>query len=438
MSEIKIDDIYLKARLISEGVHIRTPLENLPFDLRGMADRNSPDEIIDFEIPEKVDVNDIDNIMELILKYPVYSSPNTDLGTSLIMDGSKLWLPIYPNQHSRLEYTLEKGIGTIYERDQVLATGRLRERPEWLDAKLSNGLSIEAALPAASVSTINVVLSLSCMNYNTKRGCRYCNFFANPVSKKISMLPKDTLKDWAHYQAEAVRIATEGGWRGVIALSGGALAPAQRGEYLERLEIVINALRENINEEVLSELTLVYNYYAPEDFSDMKKWKELGITATSIDLEVMDPAYFSAICPAKAAYKPHEYWKKAQEAAVDVFGPLYSTGCVVMGIEPMSTLVNGIDERLSKGVMPNILMFFSTPGSAYWGFRPPTASWIVEASNKIVDSFLKYAPKWIAKSQRMAKKEGKSKSELKIDRDGRMSIVFDELARRLKEIGMKT
>ena len=191
------------------------------------------------------------------------------------------------------------------------------------------------------------------------------------------MLPQDTLKDWAQYQAEAVNIATEGGWRGVIALSGEALAPAQRGEYLDRLEIVINALREKIDEKLLSELTLVYNYYAPEDFSDMKKWKELGIIATSIDLEVMDPAYFSAICPAKAAYKPHEYWKKAQEAAVDVFGPLYSTGCVVMGIEPMTTLVNGIDERLSKGIMPNTLMFFSTPGSAYWGFSPPTANWIV-------------------------------------------------------------
>ena len=209
----------------------------------------------------------------------------------------------------------------------------------------------------------------------------------------------------------------------------------QRGEYLERLEIVINALRETIREEVLSEIPLVYNFYAPEDFSDMKKWKELGIKATSIDLEVMDPAYFAAICPAKAAYKPHEYWKKAQEAAVDVFGPLGSTGCVVMGIEPMSSLVNGIDERLSKGIMPNTLVFFSTPGSAYWGFRPPTAEWIVEASNKIVNSFLKHGPKWLAKARRIAKKESNGRSEIKVMRDGRMSIVFDELARRLSEIG---
>ena len=192
MSEITVKEIYLKARLISEGVHIRTPTEDLPPDLGGMLDRNESFSMSEFEIPEKVDVNDIDNILELFLKYPVYSSPNTDLGTSLILDGSNMWVPIYPNKHSRLEYTLEEGIGTIYEGDEVLTTGRLRKRPEWLDMKLSNGLSIEAALPAASYQTINVVLSISCMNYNSKRGCRYCNFFANPVSKQISMLPKET------------------------------------------------------------------------------------------------------------------------------------------------------------------------------------------------------------------------------------------------------
>jgi hypothetical protein len=150
----------------------------------------------------------------------------------------------------------------------------------------------------------------------------------------------------------------------------------------------------------------------------------------------MDSAYFTEINQEKTANKPHEYWKKAQEAAVDVFGPLLSTGCVVMGIEPMSTLVKGIDERLSKGIMPNTLLFFSTPGSTYWGFRPPTAQWIVEASNKIVDSLIRHAPKWIAKNRRTAKKEGRKMSEIKADRDGRMSIVFDELTRRINKMGL--
>jgi len=35
------------------------------------------------------------------------------------------------------------------------------------------------------------------------------------------------------------------------------------------------------------------------------------------------------------------------------------------------------------------------PGSAYWGFRPPTADWLVEATEKMVDIYLKHAGKII-------------------------------------------
>ena len=251
------------------------------------------------------------------------------------------------------------------------------------------------------------------------------------------MLPKSTLRVWAKYQAEAVQIATDNGWRGTLAISGGALAPAQRGEYLERIQIVLSMLHEYVGEEILKELILVYNHYPPEDFSDMHKWKELGIDAVSIDLEVMDSAYFAAICPGKNHYKPHEYWKKAQEAALEVFGPGRVTGCIVLGIEPMSTLLKGVEERLSKGIIPIPLVFFSAPGSAYWGFRAPTAEWIVEASEKIADLYINYAPKFlgpaIAKARR-EKKEGVPKRP-RSNQTTHLSVVFDEIQRRLQGLG---
>lgn len=272
------------------------------------------------------------------------------------------------------------------------------------------------------------------MNYNTNRGCRYCNLFANPISQKIFMLPKSTLREFAKYQAEAIQIATDHGWRGNLAITGGALPPAQRPEYLERIEIVLSMLREYLGEEILSKLNLVYNHYPPDDFSDMYKWKELGINGVSIDLEVMDSAYFAAICPGKNASKPHAYWKKAQEAALEVFGPGRVTGCIVMGIEPMSTLLKGIDERLSKGIFPIPLVFFSAPGSAYWGFRAPTADWIVEASEKIADSFIEHAPKVFGPSmmKRMGKEGSGDRERARRNQSTHLSVVFDELRRRLR------
>jgi hypothetical protein len=247
----------------------------------------------------------------------------------------------------------------------------------------------------------------------------------------------ETLRVWAKYQAEAVKIATENGWRGSLAISGGALPPAQRNEYLERLELVLSSLKDAVGDETFKKLPKVYNHYPPEDFADMHKWKEMGITTTSFDLEVMDDAYFGAICPGKAAYKPLSYLKDAQEYSVKVFGPLSGTiSCVVMGIEPMSSLVNGFDERFSKGILPLPLVFHSTPGSGYEGFRPPTAEWIIEASEKMADSFMRHLFKWVKPAKADNVEGGPKVPRFSPSRmpTTHLSVVFDEIGYRINKL----
>ena len=64
-----------------------------------------------------------------------------------------------------------------------------------------------------------------------------------------------------------------------------------------------------------------------------------------------------------------------------------------MGLEPMKSLVQGMEERLSKGVLPLPFVFYTAPGSAYWGFRPPSSAWLVEATKRLADVFMPYALK---------------------------------------------
>jgi hypothetical protein len=421
------EDIYLKARMISEGVRVQMP--DAPLEPSALEKE-------EVEIPDKLDLDDIDGILDLMRRSSMQRESNRFLGQTIILDGSGLLAPVYPNKHSRLDLLVDGDQATISDGSEVLATGRFPPHKEWLNEKISNGMPITTVLPGMSAAIINILFNLSCINYNANRGCRYCNLFANPVSKKIVKLPKESLQKYARYQAEAVKIATDNGWRGNLAVSGGALPPAQRGEYLERLELVLSTIREALGEETFLKLRKVYNHYPPEDFDDMHTWKEIGIDATSMDLEVMDDAYFAAICPGKHAYKPLPYWKKAQEASVEIFGPLLgTTGCIVVGIEPMSTLLKGMQERVSKGVMPLPLVFFSAPGSAYWGFRSPTAEWIVEASEKMVDIFLEHIPKFLNKmppEQAGAGEPGRQGRPLSDYLTTHLSTVPDELQRRLE------
>lgn len=311
--------------------------------------------------------------------------------TRFTFDGSGLTTFVHANRFSRLLLTQEGDRVTLTDGDETLVTGYVPKRYEWLDEKVSNGLPVTTFLPGMSDEIINVIFYLSCNNYNTGRGCKYCNLFANPLSKLTSKFPFAIQKSWAKYQAEAIKIAIDNGWNGHLALSGGALPPSARANYLDYLRISLDALREKLGEKKFQELDIVYNHYPPEKLEEMSEWKEFGIKRTNIDLEVIDPAYFPAICPGKAMYKPLEYWKKAQEVSVKVFGPYANTtGNIVIGIEPMSNLLEGIEERLSKGVMPRPVIFCSSPNSEYWGFRPPTADWILEATDRMAVSYMKY------------------------------------------------
>jgi len=408
--KITKDDIFLKARLMSEGVRMK--------DVEAPSFQELSKSCFEIDLPKKINLDDIDEFMRLFHQSIQSDSTNLDvMGNRVNIEFNNLRAPLYPNPHSRMECEKDGDKVTIFEGREELLTGKIEPEPAWYDAKLSSGLPARAAMPAVSAEVINVVFSLSCINMNTNRGCHYCGFFANPVSRKIVMLPKKTLKAWARYQGEAVKIATDSGWRGMLAVTGGALPPAHRKEYLERLDILMTGIRDVVGDEMLS----------------------------SMDIEVMDQAYFKAICPGKSAYKPHEYWKEAQLASVDVFGPyLQMSGCVVVGVEPMELLLKGIDERLSKGVLPIPLIYHSTPGSAYWGHRSPTAEWLVESTDKMADIYVKHSPKIIrslvsdlrnAGVSRLIKaavtKVGEGRAKEKSSDSAQVLLVFDELQRRM-------
>ena len=428
------EDIFLKARMISEGVNLQISKDLSPDQYRSWILGKAAN-VEQVKIPEKLNFDDPESIIALFAEVNK-TDISSDFRQEIIFDNSGLRAPVYPNKRSRLDLLIEGENVSISEGGNILVTGEFLKRLDWLDEKLSNGLPVSTVLPSMSAAIINIVFNLSCMNFNTNRGCRYCNLFANPISRKISMLPLDTLRLWAKYQGEALKIAIANNWNGTLAISGGAFAPAQRGEYLERLTLVLDIIKEAIGDKMYKKLPKVYNHYPPEDFSDMYKWKEMGINTTSFDLEVMDDAYFAAICPGKVAYKPLSYLKKAQEYSVEVFGPLFGTiSCVVMGIEPMSCLVEGFDERMSKGILPLPLVFHPEPGSAYEGFRNPTAEWIVEASEKMANSFMKYLLKWLKPALDIAKERGRDIYEFSAGSTPttRLSVVFDEIGIRLNK-----
>ncbi|CAG0966209.1 bacteriochlorophyllide c C-7(1)-hydroxylase [Myxococcaceae bacterium] len=392
------EHIYAKARIFSEGAIIDG--EDTPPFAQGLGylakarRRNNlctippiapqPPEIA----PEQVEA--IWSATSRVLKASASESKPSS-GMRFTFDGSGLTTFVHANPYSRLVVEQDGDRVTVMDGKHVLVSGLADESFDWLDEPISNGLPASTFLPGASNEILNLIFYLSCDNYNTGRGCKYCNLFSNPLSQMSDVFPMALQESWAKHQAEAVKVAIDHGWNGHIALSGGALPPSARARYLDLMRLSLEALRKELGERVFEELDIVYNHYPPEHFEDMAEWKKMGIKRTAIDLEVMDPAYFPVICPGKAVYKPHSFWKDAQDASVEVFGSFANTtGNIVLGIEPMSSVLNGIEERLARGVMPRPVIFCSAPNSEYWGFRPPTADWLMEVTERMATQYVEH------------------------------------------------
>jgi len=389
---VTAEDVYAKARIFSEGAVIEG-LELPPFKNGIDASVKTGAQKDQDRAQERLNPDQIEGIWKMTSKVLEASEKESKPASAMRMtfDGSRLKTFVHASKFSRLTLTQDGDRVTVTDGDGVVVTGYVPKRFDWLDQKVSNGLPVATFLPGMSREIINIIFYLSCNNYNSGRGCRYCNLFANPLSKVTGKFPMDIQKSWAKYQAEAVKIAIDNGWNGFLALSGGALPPSLRKNYLDFISISLDAVRDAVGEKKFAELDIIYNHYPPENLEEMSEWKEFGIKRTTINTEVVNPAYFAAICPGKVRYKPHEYWKEAQEMSVKVFGPYTNTtGNILFGIEPMSLLLEGIEERLSKGVMPRPVILSIAPNSEYWGFHPPTADWIWEATDRMAEIYLKY------------------------------------------------
>ena len=344
----------------------------------------------------------------------------------VVLDGCDVVVGLGENLRSRLESVIEGPDVTISEAGEVLATGTLQKRAPWRDELMSDGTPVNGAISYDTALIATIVVSSRCYAVESGKGCRYCGF--GPLFNR-SPLPSSIGEAFAlaERQIEALAIAIQNGWRGAILLVGGAAPPERRDQWTTDLfEAVMTRFHESVDAETLSQLQIASDVYPPNDLGLLDKWKRFGINSAQFETEVMDPAYFKAICPGRGEQKR---WFEAQEAAVGLFGR--GRGCsslFVSGIEPMAGMIEGVEERVSKGVYVMPAQFFPHPDSPMEGMQPPTAEWFVEANEKIVDIYLKYADTFdvdLTEDDRWGyTRRGQS-----------YTVSFDEKNRRLQEMG---
>jgi len=371
--KITKDDIWLKARLLSEGARLQFK-----------------------------------------------QAPHKGLG-SVILDGCELPVMTPYNKYSSLDVVFDHGFVTISDRGTLLGTASAPAHTT------KDGRKHKKASAAGS-DLLSITVQFRCHNHDSGKACMYCEKIVGnkqvPSGDKLfDVIAKSTMA--------AIQVINQG-WRGCLMMTGGVLPPWRRDRLIDRLEAVMEQLHEFLDQDVLCQLQITPNVYPPDNLSELHRWKALGINSTSFDLEVMDPAFWRAICPGKAETTRHEHWIEASEASAELFGRgRGAMAAVVLGIEPMDSFIKGFENLVSKGVFPTPYSFVP-PGRklGFNGFRPPTADWLVKATEEMANILFHYADTFDV-DLLMDDRPGLTR----VGRSYNNILVCDEMTRRLQEMG---
>ncbi len=309
-----------------------------------------------------------------------WESTDTFVDVTFTFDDSDIEAETRLNPRSRLEVGIEGNNVIVSEMGEVLVTGKLVPRAPWRDALMSDGTTVDdATMGMNMISYINTFNR--CYAYDCGKGCKFCGVGALMAQGGMQLQSLNEMLLWAERSIEATVIGIRNGLRAVLII-GGAPPPELRDQFTTDLfEGIMARFRQSLDDDLFSQVMFMPSVYPPKDLRHFEKWKSLGINVVEMDSQVMDPAYFTAICPGRGEKRQ---WYEAQEAAVEVFGR--NGGClsnVVMGIEPMAGMLEGIEERMSKGVSMVPLIFKPFPPSPMDHMQPATAEWYMEANEKI-------------------------------------------------------
>lgn len=179
-----------------------------------------------------------------------------------------------------------------------------------------------------------------CEFVGTTEQCRFCSLDAQVTSQP--MLPVEDI-------VEAVRIAREAQRIDMVYLSIGHLGGDDAG--VRQLEPYVRAVKKAFD------LLVAVDSLPPRADAWIDRAYAMGVDSIAYNLEIFDPEAFERICPGPARSVGRARYLDALSYAATVFPSGAVTCHLIVGLEPLERTREGIDELVSRRVVPVLPMF---------------------------------------------------------------------------------
>jgi hypothetical protein len=155
---------------------------------------------------------------------------------------------------------------------------------------------------------------------------------------------------------EALKILLEETPAEIIHLSSGFVESEDGG--MADLEPLVREIRKHLN------ILVSVDVMPPATNTWIDRTYASGVDMVYYDLDVFDPALFASTYPEKEQRIRHKRYLEALEHAVKIFPSGAVTSHLVLGLEPLSSTMKGIDFLTDLGVVPLITFFPPRSGAS--------------------------------------------------------------------------
>ncbi len=294
-----------------------------------------------------------------------------------------LYAPLIIRDDAPFLLRRDAGILRLLLDDHPITTVEYAERPAYYARTTSTGAEMRFIGANLQRRALELCYNSYCVLFADDGECKFCNIGAER--------PAWTRRYNSYFIAapeEAAEVALaaygEGACR-TLNLTSGILP--RRAEIPYLIEVG-RALQQAFGSPIIPGgfATLT----PPQDLAQIDELYAAGYMYLSFNLEVWNEHARAIYTPGKARMYTRDQWLAAMEHARDVAGPFRVGSAFVAGMEPMESLLEGVEALLQRGIAATPIPWIVMPGSSMEGHRSPAGGWHLELFTRVLDLYERY------------------------------------------------
>ena len=283
------------------------------------------------------------------------------------------------SKYTPYELKVENDVVNLYKEENLIGPITFKVPNPIADTLLTSGVKLRDIAGLNAEGGLHVMYSAECSLKDKGLDCFFCGFNERAKDGNAN---KVSIKS-ARQVAEAYTIARRAGLANHFRITGGFIPERREVEYYI-----------DVAEAIHEEFDSFYGVAvigAPADLSVLTKYKEAGFQNVSHNLEIWNKDIFAALCPGKERETGGwQHWIDALDRSVEIFGRGNVHTNFVGGLEPLDSVMEGIEILAQKGVVAHFSVFRPEIGTQLEGWRSPEASWHFNLVDKATNIFRRH------------------------------------------------